>query len=231
MIPREKIDEIMQTARIEEVVGDFVSLRKRGSNMWGNCPFHNEKTPSFSVNPARNIFKCFGCGKAGNSVTFLMEHEHFTYQEALRYLAKKYRITIEEQELTPEQITERSKRESMFNLSNFAQTFFVDNLWNTDEGKSIGLSYFRERGYFDPIIERFGLGYSPQQWEAFSKYAIQNGYNKELLVELGLSIEGKQGPYDRFHGRVIFPVHDVSGRVIGFGGRILTSKDKKDPKY
>lgn len=231
MIPREKIDEIMQTARIEEVVGEFVSLRKRGSNMWGNCPFHNEKTPSFSVNPARNIFKCFGCGKAGNSVTFLMEHEHFTYQEALRYLAKKYRITIEEQELTPEQITERSKRESMFNLSNFAQTFFVDNLWNTDEGKSIGLSYFRERGYFDPIIERFGLGYSPQQWEAFSKYAIQNGYNKELLVELGLSIEGKQGPYDRFHGRVIFPVHDVSGRVIGFGGRILTSKDKKDPKY
>ncbi len=231
MIPREKIDEIMQTARIEEVVGEFVSLRKRGSNMWGNCPFHNEKTPSFSVNPARNIFKCFGCGKAGNSVTFLMEHEHFTYQEALRYLAKKYRITIEEQELTPEQITERSKRESMFNLSNFAQTFFVDNLWNTDEGKSIGLSYFRERGYFDPIIEKFGLGYSPQQWEAFSKYAIQNGYNKELLVELGLSIEGKQGPYDRFHGRVIFPVHDVSGRVIGFGGRILTSKDKKDPKY
>jgi len=231
MIPREKIDEIMQTARIEEVVGEFVSLRKRGSNMWGNCPFHNEKTPSFSVNPARNIFKCFGCGKAGNSVTFLMEHEHFTYQEALRYLAKKYRITIEEQELTPEQITERSKRESMFNLSNFAQTFFVDNLWNTDEGKSIGLSYFRERGYFDPIIERFGLGYSPQQWEAFSKYAIQNGYNKELLVELGLSIEGKQGPYDRFHGRVIFPVHDVSGRVIGFGGRILTNKDKKDPKY
>ena len=231
MIPREKIDEIMQTARIEEVVGEFVSLRKRGSNMWGNCPFHNEKTPSFSVNPARNIFKCFGCGKAGNSVTFLMEHEHFTYQEALRYLAKKYRITIEEQELTPEQITERSKRESLFNLSNFAQTFFVDNLWNTDEGKSIGLSYFRERGYFDPIIERFGLGYSPQQWEAFSKYAIQNGYNKELLVELGLSIEGKQGPYDRFHGRVIFPVHDVSGRVIGFGGRILTNKDKKDPKY
>ena len=231
MIPREKIEEIMQTARIEEVVGDFVSLRKRGANMWGNCPFHNEKTPSFSVNPARNIFKCFGCGKAGNSVTFLMEHEHFTYQEALRYLAKKYRITIEEQELTPEQITERSKRESMFNLSNFAQTYFVDNLWNTDEGKSIGLSYFRERGYFDPIIERFGLGYSPQQWEAFSKYAIENGYNKDLLVELGLSIEGKQGPYDRFHGRVMFPVHDVSGRVIGFGGRILSNKDKKDPKY
>lgn len=232
MIPREKIDEIMQTARIEEVVGDFVSLRKRGSNMWGNCPFHNEKTPSFSVNPARNIFKCFGCGKAGNSVTFLMEHEHFTYQEALRYLAKKYRITIEEQELTPEQITERSKRESLFNLSNFAQTFFVDNLWNTDEGKSIGLSYFRERGYFDPIIEKFGLGYSPQQWEALSKYAMENGYSQELLVELGLSLMGKKGPYDRFHGRVMFPIHDVSGRVIGFGGRILTAnKDKKDPKY
>ena len=232
MIPREKIDEIMQTARIEEVVGDFVSLRKRGSNMWGNCPFHNEKTPSFSVNPARNIFKCFGCGKAGNSVTFLMEHEHFTYQEALRYLAKKYRITIEEQELTPEQITERSKRESLFNLSNFAQTFFVDNLWNTDEGKSIGLSYFRERGYFDPIIEKFGLGYSPQQWEALSKYAMENGYSQELLVELGLSLMGKKGPYDRFHGRVMFPIHDVGGRVIGFGGRILTAnKDKKDPKY
>lgn len=232
MIPREKVDEIMQAAHIEEVVGDFVALRKRGANMWGTCPFHNEKTPSFSVNPARNIFKCFGCGKAGNSVTFLMEHEHFSYQEALRYLAKKYRITIEEQELTPEQITERSKRESMFNLNSFAQSYFVDNLWNTDEGKSIGLGYFRERGFFDPIIEKFGLGYSPQQWEAFSKHAIENGYKSELLVELGLSIEGRQGPYDRFHGRVIFPVHDNSGRVIGFGGRILSAnKDKKDPKY
>ncbi len=232
MIPRDKVDEIMQAARIEEVVGDFVALRRRGANMWGTCPFHNEKTPSFSVNPARNIFKCFGCGKAGNSVTFLMEKEHFAYQEALRYLAKKYNIQIEEEKLTPEQVSERSKRDSMFNLTNFAQTYFVDNLWRNDEGKSIGLSYFRERGFFDPIIEKFGLGYSPQQWEAFSKHAIENGYNSSLLIETGLSIEGKNGPYDRFHGRVMFPVHDNMGRVIGFGGRILVSnKDRKDPKY
>ncbi len=229
-IPRETVEQILQTARIEEVVGEFVTLKKRGSNMWGNCPFHNEKTPSFSVNPARNIFKCFGCGKAGDSAKFLMEHEHFSYPEALRYLAKKYNIKIEEKEQTAEEIMQQSIREKMFNVNEFADKYFVDTLWNTDEGKTIGLEYFRERGYFDPIIQKFHLGYSPAEWDAFTKHAKQNGYNEELLEQIGLSIKGNKGLYDRYHGRVMFPIHSLTGRVIGFGGRILVN-DKKSPKY
>lgn len=220
----------MQAAHIEEVVGEFVTLKKRGSNLWGNCPFHNEKTPSFSVNPARNIFKCFGCGKAGDSAKFLMEHEHFTYPEALRYLAKKYNIKIEEKQQTPEEIMQQSIREKMFNINEFADKYFVDTLWNTDEGKTIGLEYFRERGYFDPIIEKFHLGYSPAKWDAFTTHAKQNGYADELLEQIGFSIKGQKGLYDRYHGRVMFPIHNLTGRVIGFGGRILTN-DKKSPKY
>ena len=229
-IPRETVEQILQAARIEEVVGEFVTLKKRGSNMWGNCPFHNEKTPSFSVNPARNIFKCFGCGKAGDSAKFLMEHEHFSYPEALRYLAKKYNIKIEEKEQTAEEIMQQSIREKMFNINEFADKYFVDTLWNTDEGKTIGLEYFRERGYFDPIIQKFHLGYSPSQWEAFTEHAKKNGYSEELLEQIGLSIKGQKGLYDRYHGRVMFPIHSLTGRVIGFGGRILTN-DKKSPKY
>ena len=229
-IPRETVEQILQAAHIEEVVGEFVTLKKRGSNMWGNCPFHNEKTPSFSVNPARNIFKCFGCGKAGDSAKFLMEHEHFSYPEALRYLAKKYNIKIEEKEQTAEEIMLQSIREKMFNINEFADKYFVDTLWNTDEGKTIGLQYFRERGYFDPIIQKFHLGYSPAEWDAFTKHAKQNGYSDELLEQIGLSIKGQKGLYDRYHGRVMFPIHSLTGRVIGFGGRILTN-DKKSPKY
>ena len=229
-IPRETVEQILQAAHIEEVVGEFVTLKKRGSNMWGNCPFHNEKTPSFSVNPARNIFKCFGCGKAGDSAKFLMEHEHFSYPEALRYLAKKYNIKIEEKEQTAEEIMQQSIREKMFNINEFADKYFVDTLWNTDEGKTIGLQYFRERGYFDPIIQKFHLGYSPAEWDAFTKHAKQNGYSDELLEQIGLSIKGQKGLYDRYHGRVMFPIHSLTGRVIGFGGRILTN-DKKSPKY
>ena len=229
-IPRETVEQILQAAHIEEVVGEFVTLKKRGSNMWGNCPFHNEKTPSFSVNPARNIFKCFGCGKAGDSAKFLMEHEHFSYPEALRYLAKKYNIKIEEKEQTAEEIMQQSIREKMFNINEFADKYFVDTLWNTDEGKTIGLEYFRERGYFDPIIQKFHLGYSPAEWDAFTKHAKQNGYSDELLEQIGLSIKGQKGLYDRYHGRVMFPIHSLTGRVIGFGGRILTN-DKKSPKY
>ncbi len=229
-IPRETVEQILQAAHIEEVVGEFVTLKKRGSNMWGNCPFHNEKTPSFSVNPARNIFKCFGCGKAGDSAKFLMEHEHFSYPEALRYLAKKYNIKIEEKEQTAEEIMQQSIREKMFNVNEFADKYFVDTLWNTDEGKTIGLEYFRERGYFDPIIQKFHLGYSPAEWDAFTKHAKQNGYNEELLEQIGLSIKGNKGLYDRYHGRVMFPIHSLTGRVIGFGGRILVN-DKKSPKY
>ncbi len=229
-IPRETVEQILQAAHIEEVVGEFVTLKKRGSNLWGNCPFHNEKTPSFSVNPARNIFKCFGCGKAGDSAKFLMEHEHFTYPEALRYLAKKYNIKIEEKQQTPEEIMQQSIREKMFNINEFADKYFVDTLWNTDEGKTIGLEYFRERGYFDPIIEKFHLGYSPAKWDAFTTHAKQNGYADELLEQIGFSIKGQKGLYDRYHGRVMFPIHNLTGRVIGFGGRILTN-DKKSPKY
>ena len=229
-IPRETVEQILQAAHIEEVVGEFVTLKKRGSNMWGNCPFHNEKTPSFSVNPARNIFKCFGCGKAGDSAKFLMEHEHFSYPEALRYLAKKYNIKIEEKEQTAEEIMQQSIREKMFNINEFADKYFVDTLWNTDEGKTIGLQYFRERGYFDPIIQKFHLGYSPAEWDAFTKHAKQIGYSNELLEQIGLSIKGQKGLYDRYHGRVMFPIHSLTGRVIGFGGRILTN-DKKSPKY
>ena len=231
-IPRETVEQILQAAHIEEVVGEFVTLKKRGSNLWGNCPFHNEKTPSFSVNPARNIFKCFGCGKAGDSAKFLMEHEHFTYPEALRYLAKKYNIKIEEKQQTPEEIMLQSVREKMFNINEFAVKYFVDTLWNTEEGKTIGLEYFRERGYFDPIIQKFHLGYNPDSahWDAFTQHAKQNGYADELLEQIGLSIKGSKGLYDRYHGRVMFPIHNLTGRVIGFGGRILVN-DKKSPKY
>ena len=231
-IPRETVEQILQAARIEEVVGEFVTLKKRGSNLWGNCPFHNEKTPSFSVNPARNIFKCFGCGKAGDSAKFLMEHEHYTYPEALRYLAKKYNIKIEEKEQTAEEIMQQSLREKMFNINEFADKFFVDTLWNTEEGKTIGLEYFRERGYLNPIIEKFHLGYSPSRWDAFTAYAKENGYSDELLEQIGFSIKGNKGLYDRYHGRVMFPIHNLTGRVIGFGGRILQNDpEKKLAKY
>lgn len=232
-IPRETVEQILQTARIEEVVGEFVTLKKRGANLWGNCPFHNEKTPSFSVNPARNIFKCFGCGKGGDSARFLMEHEHLSYPEALRYLAKKYNIAIEERELTPEEQMAQTEREKMFNINAFADKFFTDTLWNTDEGKSIGLEYFRERGFLNPIIEKFHLGYSPSKWEAFTEFAKQNGYDPEFLEKVGFSIKRQNGEYyDRYHGRVMFPIHNLTGKVIGFGGRILRSDpEKKLAKY
>ena len=229
-IPRETVEQILQAARIEEVVGEFVTLKKRGSNMWGNCPFHNEKTPSFSVNPARNIFKCFGCGKAGDSAKFLMEHEHLSYWEALRYLAKKYNIKYEEKELTAEEIAQQQTREKMFNINEFADKYFVNTLWNSEEGKTIGLNYFHGRGYFNPIIEKFHLGYCPAKWDAFTIYAKQNGYSEELLEQIGLSIRGANGLFDRYNGRVMFPIHNLTGRIIGFGGRIMVD-DKKSPKY
>lgn len=231
-IPREIVEQILQTARIEEVVSEFVTLKKRGANLIGCCPFHNEKTPSFNVNPARNIFKCFGCGKAGDSAKFLMEHEHLTYPEALRYLAKKYNIKIEEREATAEEIAAQTERERMFNINEFADKYFVDTLWNTEEGKTIGLEYFRERGFLNPIIEQFHLGYSPAKWDAFTEHAKQNGYSDELLEKIGLSIKGNKGLYDRYHGRVMFPIQNLTGKVIGFGGRILVNDpEKKSPKY
>lgn len=230
MIPRETIASIMEAARIEEVVGEFMSLKRRGGNLIGICPFHKEKTPSFIVSPSKGIFKCFGCGKAGDSVRFIMEHEHYSYPEALRYLAKKYNIEIQESEETPEERAAQSEREAMFNLNVFAQKYFCNILHNDDEGRSVGLSYFRERDFLDPIIEKFQLGYCPDKRDAFTRYALDNGYSKELLVKTGLSTEHNNILYDRFQGRVIFPILNLTGKVIGFGGRILTS-DKTKAKY
>ena len=230
MIPRETINQIIETARIEDVVSEFVTLRKRGSNLIGVCPFHKEKTPSFNVNPARNIFKCFGCGKAGDSVRFIMEHEHYSYPEALRYLAKKYGIKIEEREQTPEELAAQNERERMFNINSFAQNYFSETMMNTDEGQSVGLAYFRERGFRDAIINRFQLGYCPNSGSVFTDYAIKNGYNKDLLIKVGLTGSYENRLYDRYQGRVIFPIHNLTGKVIGFGGRILTS-EKTKAKY
>jgi len=227
LIARDTIQTIMETSRVEEVVGDFVTLRKRGVNMIGLCPFHNEKTPSFTVSPAKGIYKCFGCGKAGNSVNFVMDHEHYSYPEALKYLAKKYSIEIEEEEQTPEQIEALNEKESLFAVSAFAQKYFTGQLFNSEEGKAIGLSYFKNRDFREHIIEQFQLGYSPDTWEAFTKNAKENGYKDEFLVKSGLTIDKNNRKFDRFSGRVIFPIHNLSGRVIGFGGRILKKEEKK----
>jgi len=230
MIDQSVVERILETARVVEVVQDFVSLKKRGANYVGLCPFHHEKTPSFNVSPSKNIFKCFGCGKGGNVVQFLMEHEHFSYVEALRYLARKYHIEIQETEKSPEDIQRENERESLSVVTEYACRYFREQLLHTDEGKQIGLSYFRERGFRDDIIEKFQLGYSPAQSDAFLQEALRQGFKKEYLVKSGLVIENERGMYDRFHGRVIFPVHSLSGKVIAFGGRILRS-DKNTAKY
>jgi len=221
---------ILDTVRIEEVVGDFVSLKKRGANLLGNCPFHNERTPSFTVSPVKGFFKCFGCGKAGDSVTFVMEHEHFTFPEALRFLAKKYNIAVEEHTPSPEYLEEQTHRENLFTVTAFAQQFFQDYLWENEEGKAIGLSYFRERGFTDEVIKRFNLGYAPDQWDGLMKAAEKAGHLQELLEKTGLIIVSENKTYDRFRGRVIFPIHNLTGRVIAFGARILKT-DPKSPKY
>ncbi|MBN2173412.1 MAG: DNA primase [Bacteroidales bacterium] len=227
MISRDTIQTILETARVEEVVGEFVNLRKRGVNMIGLCPFHNEKTPSFTVSPPKGIFKCFGCGKAGNAVNFVMEHEHYTYPEALRYIARKYNIEIEEEEQTPEQIQDLNEKESLYAVSTFAQKFFTDQLFHTEEGKAIGLSYFKSRDLREHTIEQFQLGYSPDSWDAFTRHAFDNGFKQDYLVKSGMCIEKNGKTFDRFNARVIFPIHNLSGRVIGFGGRILKSDEKK----
>ena len=221
---------ILDTARIEEVVGEFVALKKRGSNLLGLCPFHNERTPSFTVSPAKCFFKCFGCGKAGDSLTFVMEHEHLTFPEALRYLANKYNITIEEEAPSAEFVEQQSFRESLFTVTGFAQQFYQDYLWNNEEGKAIGLTYFRERGFTDEIIRRFNLGFAPDKWDGLTSAAQAEGYQLELLQKTGLTIVQDNKIYDRFRGRVIFPIHNLTGRVIAFGARILKT-DPKSPKY
>lgn len=230
MIPRDTIQSIIDAARIDEVVGDFVQLKKRGVNLLGLCPFHNERTPSFTVSPAKGIFKCFGCGKAGNSVNFIMEHEKYSYPEALRYLANKYAIEIEEQEPTPEEKQLDTDRDSLFALNTFAQKFYTQTLRQTEEGRAIGLSYFIERGFREDIIDAFQLGFSPTAWDAFTQHAIKHGFAEKYLIDSGLTISKEGKLYDRFRERVMFPIHNLTGKVIGFGGRILTS-DKTKPKY
>ena len=230
MIKQEDIQSIIETARIEEVVGDYVNLKKRGINLLGLCPFHNEKTPSFTVSPVKGIYKCFGCGKAGNAVNFIMEHEHFSYPEALRYLAKKYNIELDEELPSPEQIAAFDEKESLFNITAFAHKHFVDNLFNTDEGKAIGLSYFKEREFTEATIKKFELGYTLDKWDEFTQYANKNGYTIQQLEKAGLSTQKDGKSYDRFRARVMFPIHSLSGKVIAFGGRILDA-DKSKPKY
>jgi len=236
LIPKETVDEIIETARVDEVVGEFVTLKKRGANLLGLCPFHNEKTPSFTVSPSKGIYKCFGCGRAGGSVNFMMEHEQYSYPEALRYLANKYNIEIEEEELSPEQIKEANEKESLFVVTQFAAEHFVSNLQDDEEGRAIGLSYFKERGFRPEIIEKFKLGYSKEAWSTFSELALEKGYSLEYLEKAGLTIvkESEDGTeakkYDRFRARVMFPIQNISGRVIAFGGRTLQA-DKKTAKY
>ena len=230
MIPQDTIMSIIDTVRIEEVVSDFVSLKKRGANLIGVCPFHKEKTPSFIVSPAKGIFKCFGCGKAGDSVRFIMEHEHYSYPEALRYLANKYGIIIEEKEQSPEELMAQNEREKMFNINTFAQQYFSNTMKNDEEGLAVGMSYFRERGFRDAIIDKFQLGYCLNQRDAFIQYAVKNGYSKDLLLKIGLASGNEERMYDKYQGRVIFPIHNLTGKVIGFGARIL-SGDKTKAKY
>ncbi len=230
MISRKTIDTVFEVARVEEVISDFVQLKRAGGNLKGLSPFTDEKSPSFMVSPVKQIWKDFSSGKGGNVVTFLMEHEHFSYPEAIRYLAKKYNIEIEETEQTREEVQQASEKESMYLVSEFAQKYFHKILLDTEEGKAIGLSYFKERGFSTPTIEKFGLGYSPEQWTAFTDEALKSGYQLEYLEKTGLTIVKDDKKFDRFKGRVMFPIHSMSGRVLGFGGRILTN-DKKAAKY
>jgi DNA primase len=230
MIDRATIERILDAAQIVDVIQEFVPLKKRGVNYLGLCPFHNEKTPSFTVSPAKEIFKCFGCGKVGNSVNFIMEHEHLSYPEALKYLARKYHIEVVEKELSQDELDKKNERESLLVITSYAARRFVENLFHTDEGISVGLSYFRERGFRQDTLKKFEVGYSPEKRDAFTTKAIEDGYKKDFLVKTGLSIQHEERFFDRFSGRVMFPIHSLSGQVLGFGGRILKS-DARAAKY
>lgn len=224
MIDQATIDKIMAATDIVDVVSDFVSLRRRGANYWGLCPFHDDRSPSFSVSPSKGVCKCFSCGKGGSAIHFIMEHEQLSYYEALKYLAKKYNIEVHEKELTDEERQKRSERENMFVVNTFAQEFFSKSLLETDEGRSVGLAYFKERGFNEDIIRKFGLGYSPEKRDALAVEAQKRGYKIDYLLKTGLCREGQNGRiYDLFSGRVMFPVYSVSGKVVAFGGRILKS--------
>ncbi len=231
MISKSTIDSVYEAARVEEVIGDFVQLKRAGSNFKGLSPFSDERSPSFMVSPAKGIWKDFSSGKGGNAIAFIMEHEHFSYPEAIKYLAKKYNIEIEETELSQEEKEQAGEKESLFLVSEYAAKFFQTTMNTTDEGRSVGLSYFKERGFTQDTIKKFALGYSPETWDAFTKDALAQGYQLNYLDKVGLTIAREDGKhFDRFKGRVMFPIQSMSGRVLGFGGRILTN-DKKAAKY
>ena len=229
MIDQATIDRIFDTAKIEEVVGDYVTLKRRGANLIGNCPFHNEKTPSFSVSPAKNIYKCFGCGEGGNPVNFIMKIENLSYYEALKFIAQKYHIEIVEKELSEEQLQQRGERESLMAVTEALQQQFTKNLFEHPEGTSVGLSYFRHRGFHDDIIRRFQLGYALNQRDAYTNEILKKGYKLEYLEKIGATIVKEKYNIDRFHGRAIFPIHSISGKVIAFGGRAI--KKDEQVKY
>jgi len=230
MISPASIQEVMNRADVVDVIGQFVRLKKRGTNYIANCPFHNEKTPSFNVSPAKGIYKCFGCGKAGNVVTFIQDHEKLTYPEAIRWLADYYKITIEETERTPEQQQKQLAEESLRILNEYAATYFYDTLMNTEEGQLIGMSYFKQRGFRKDIIDRFRLGYNPENGDSFYRTAVSKGHNAELMERAGLAKNRNGSFYDVYRGRVIFPIQNMTGRILGFGARILKSNEKA-PKY
>lgn len=230
MIDEITVQKIIDAAGITDVVQEFVPLKKRGVNYLGLCPFHNEKTPSFTVSPAKGIYKCFGCGKGGNSVNFIMEHEQLSYVEALKYLAQRFNIEIIEKELSPEQLQQKNERESLLVVTQYAQKYFTETLHEHKDGKAIGLSYFKERGFREDIIEKFQLGYCLDQRNEFTKTALKNGYKLDFLTKTGLTIDKNGNTFDRFFGRVMFPIHGLSGKVIAFGGRTLRT-DKKSAKY
>ena len=227
MIPKETIDKIFESVKIEEIIGDFVSLKKKGVNYIGNCPFHNEKTPSFTVSPTKGIYKCFGCGVGGNAVKFIMEIEHYSYPEALKFIAKKYNIEIIEKELTNAQKKKQGEKDALYAITQFANTFFQNTLWQKKEGKLIAMTYFKERGFEEEIIKKFELGYSGKTKDALTQSAVKSGFEENVLIKSGLSINTTNKKYiDRFHERVIFPIHSFSGRVLGFGGRSLLVNKK-----
>jgi len=230
VITQNTIQQILSRLDIIEVVGSFVKLKKRGANYLGNCPFHNERTPSFTVSPAKEIFKCFGCGKSGNTVSFLMEHEKLSYVEALRWLANRYNVEVEETEVSSEQKQQQQTAESLHIINAFAQKFYATQLLETEEGQTNGLSYLEERGFGKAIIEKFGLGYAPDKRDGLTKEAVKNQYNQELLQKAGLVVERNGQLQDNYRDRIIFPVHNNSGKVIGFGARLIKKNDKA-PKY
>ncbi|HVM87104.1 MAG TPA: DNA primase [Puia sp.] len=230
MVSQETIQQILNRIDIVEIIGGFVKLKKRGTNYLGLCPFHNEKTPSFTVSPVKEIYKCFGCGRSGNTISFLMEHEKYSYVETLRWLANKYNIEIEETEASPELKLQQQVAESLYIINNYAQQYFSDNLFSSEEGQNVGLSYLKERGFREDIIRKFQLGYCLEQRDAFAKSAIAKQYSIELLQKSGLVIIRDEKPVDNYRGRIIFPVHNQTGKIIGFGARVIRNNDKA-PKY